>query len=106
MTEVTDRPAALAMASAAVGTDAPEHLRAALEALGVIAAPPRQGPRRWPTWRRPSLLKPLHCTTATTRTTSPHGPCPVPRCNHPAPAPGTPCEQCMAVLGSYVRPAA
>lgn len=106
MTEITSRPAAVAMASAAIGTSAPEHLRAALEALGVIAAPARQGPRRSGTWRRPVLLKPLRFTIPAARTAGPHGPCPVPCCDRPAPAPGAPCEECMADLAGYVRPAA
>jgi hypothetical protein len=111
--EVTSRPAAVAIASAAIATDCPEDLRAVLEALGLVLAPPRCTRRlrreRHKPAKRPAGLSSLRPQPEPTRKVAgPYGPCPLPGCGEIAPAQATPCARCMAYLtaAGYIRPIA
>ena len=105
ITMITSRPAAVAMASAAIGVSGQSDLRAVPEAIGFIQPVPQMKPTRMVrAWRSGRYLQPLHEHEVSCRATGTHGPCPVPCCDRPAPAHGTPCERCMADLAGYIRP--
>jgi len=77
--EVTSRPAAVGMACAAIAMDCSGDLRAALEALGLVAAPPRCRRRlrreRHTPAKRPIGLSSLRPHLEPTRKVAgPHGP--------------------------------
>lgn len=97
---VTDRRAAVGLASAAFALDGTADLLAVLEATGLIspAPPARSEPRK----RRPEL----HSRESRRRMLRPWvlaDPCPVGACRNAASSPGVPCPECLAALDGYLR---